>query len=637
MNCSPGRTIKLILLIMAFSVIYQVKTSGQNHISPPTEILYPVLHDTSPPLSEMPALDNAKRINRGETEVPNQNYALFIQQRNALTESATVPDPVLQSESASFMQNSTIVNIDGIENSVMINPPDPVGDVGVNYYIQAVNINFAVYSKSGSLLYGPAALKTLWQGLGTYTSDGDPVVLYDHLADRWIISQFSLPNYPNGPFYELIAVSQTPDPLGAWYRYAFKFDNMPDYPKFGLWPDGYYMAANMYTSGTNALKGPAAIVLERDSLLVGKKGRMILFQCEKADEPLLPADFDGPAPPAGTPGYFLSTSDGAAGADDKLKLYTLHADWKNPANSALTGPTAISIATFDGNMCNGDQNCIPQAGSTRRLDPLSRYLMNRLQYRNFGTHHVLMANHTVDVDNTDHAGIRWYELRSSGTNWSVYQQGTYAPDTNHRWIGSIAMDGTGNIALAYSVSGKGMFPSIRATGRRAGDPAGQMTFQEQTIMEGGGAQNDGTYRWGDYSCLTVDPVDDNTLWYTNEYYATTSLQNWKTRIASFRINELPVGISEKPGVVANYAFGLNNYPNPFENSTIISWQLRKGSHVVLKVFDFMGREIRTLVNENQAPGSHHATFNAEALQSGVYYYQLNINGKFETKKMIILK
>jgi hypothetical protein len=528
------------------------------------------------------------------------------------------------------------VNIDGMGNVSDVIPPDPAGDIGANHYIQATNINFAVYSKTGGLLYGPASLSSLWQGFpGGYTSDGDPVVFYDHLADRWIITQFSLPNYPNGPFYELIAVSQTSDPLGAWHRYSFQFSKMPDYPKFGVWPDGYYMSANLYSSGSGNWAGPAAIVLERDSLLAGKIARMKIFELGTDRQPLLAADLDGPLPPAGSPGCFLSVNDDPANANDHLELFTLQTDWANPANSVLTGPQSIPVAVFDGNMCNGSASCLPQAGTSSRLDALSRYLMQRLQYRNFGTYQVLMANHTVDVDVTNHAGIRWYELRTTGTDWSVYQQGTYAPDTNHRWMGSIAMDGAGNIALAYSITGKGIYPSIHATGRRSGDAPGYMSLAEETIIAGTGAQKDLSSRWGDYSCLTVDPADDRTFWYTNEYYSVTSNKDWKTRIASFTIDSLPVEVSESPGKYKSSLFNLRNYPNPFSRSTCITWRSGVKSHTLLCVYDVMGNIIKIPVNEDTEAGEHKVYFDGSKLAEGVYYYQLRADGKVETRKMIL--
>ncbi len=607
----------------------------QNTVVHPTEIIIQNAHDISPPLSNLPLIPVGEKKQKHKGEIPNQNYSLIFNEINRFTETTSGRDPLLQVSEGTMAPVNTIVNVDGISATQGYIPPDPAGDIGTDHYIQATNLHFAVYSRAGALLYGPAALSTLWQGFPGYTSDGDPVVLYDHLADRWIITQFSLPNYPNGPFYELLAVSQTPDPLGAWHRYSFQFSKMPDYPKFGVWPDGYYMSANMYSSGSGNWAGPAAIVLERDSLLAGKTARMTVFELGTDRQPLLPADLDGSLPPVGSSGYFLSVNDDPANMNDHMDLFSLQTDWANPANSVLAGPQSIPVAVFDGNMCNGSASCLPQAGTSSRIDALSRYLMQRLQYRNFGTYQVLMANHTVDVDATNHAGIRWYELRASVTDWSVYQQGTYAPDTNHRWMGSIAMDGAGNIALAYSITGKGIYPSIHATGRRSGDVPGYMSLAEETIITGTGAQKDLSSRWGDYSCLTVDPQDDRTFYYTNEYYAVTSNKDWKTRIASFTIDNLPVGISEKSVKNGPSLFNLRNYPNPFSSSTSITWRSDVKSHTILCVYDVMGKVIEIPVNEDTEAGEHKVYFDGSKLAEGVYYYQLRVEGMVETRKMVL--
>lgn len=609
---------------------------AQQIVVHPAEINYPLFHDVSPPLSDLPQLQPVSGRDREEKEIPNRNFSLIYSELNGPVQKNGLYDAVLQNSPGILSPVSTIINREGISNNCGCIPPDPSGDVGVNNYIQAVNLSFAIYSKAGELQYGPASLSSLWQGFpGSYTSDGDPIVLYDHLADRWIITQFSLPNYPNGPYYELLAVSQTPDPLGAWHRYSFKFTKMPDYPKLGVWPDGYYMSVNLYSSGALNYTGPAAIVLERDSLLAGKTARMTVFELGSDMLPMLPADLDGQAPEAGKSGLFLSVTDEPAGSTDHLNLYSLHANWTDPSNAVFSGPQSINTAEFDASLCNGAQNCIPQPGTSRRLDPLTRYLMHRLQFRNFGNYQVIMANHTVDADGTDHAGIRWYELRTSDTIWSVCQQGTYAPDTNHRWIGSIAMDGMGNIALAYSVSGKGMYPSIHATGRRSGDIPGYMSIAEEPIMSGTGAQNDASSRWGDYSCLTVDPVDNKTFWYTNEYYLTTSTMDWKTRIASFSIDNLPVGISQNSASQKSSVFMLKNFPNPFWKSTNICWHLEHSAYITLDVYDYTGSIIRKIVDEKMNAGEHQVGFDASSLPAGIYFCQLRAGGMVETRKMIV--
>jgi len=599
-----------------------------------------VHHDTSPILRDMPMLPPGHRNERWENEeVPNMSPFLLWKQSTNLDGTSADNDPVVQSSHGRWSPNPAILNYEGINNISGLLPPDPNGDVGNDHYIQTVNLSFAIYTKAGELIFGPAGLGTIWQGMpGSYTSDGDPIVLYDHLADRWVISQFSLPNYPNGPFYELVAVSQTGDPTGAWHRYAFQFNKMPDYPKLGVWPDGYYMSAKMFNSGSLNWAGSGAIVLERDSMLTGNSARMLFFQMDQSVRALLPADLDGQAPPSGSPGLFMSTVDGdISSGEDRLEIYTLHTDWVNPDNSVLSEPETVATEPFDSDMCNWSTNCIPQAGVNYRLDALSSLLMSRLQYRNFSTYETMVVNQTVDADGTNHAGIRWYELRNTGPGWNIWQQGTYAPDSCHRWMGSAAMDGQGNLALAYSVSGAALYPSVRATGRRFTDPPGQMTYQEEHIIDGGGAQTYVEGRWGDYSMLSVDPVDDETFWYTNEYYASTSSLNWQTRIASFTINDLQVGDTDLVSGSNKSVFLNQNSPNPFSNETVISWQLAKGSWQMLKVYNIVGNEVATLVNNYMPAGKQSVEFYAERLPDGIYFYQLHANGIVETRKMIIMK
>ncbi len=625
------------LIILSLIVPFRATGFAQTIVRHPAEILLPVAYDVTPPLAAMPIIQEDDRNLHGEREVPNQGFSYLFNPNQDFAKSLPEPDPVLQAAPGPYQTNSTLVNRDGIGNYLGYIPPDAVGDIGTNHYIQAVNAAFAVYSKSGAVLYGPVSLATLWQGFPLpHTSDGDPVVLYDHLADRWLITQFSLPNFPFGPFYELIAVSTTSNPLGSWYRYSYKFNTFPDYPKLGVWTNGYYMSVNMYaTAGDGGIwMGPAAIELERDSLLNGKAGRMVIFQLGVNDNHMLPADLDGPPPGAQTPGLFLGADD-QPGTNDRLVLYKLTNNWLTPQNAKFTGPAYINVAPFDGNLCNDAQACIPQAGTSGKLDPLSRRMMNRLQYRNFGSYKVLMANHTVDVDGSDHAGVRWYELRASDTTFSVYQQGTYAIDANHRWLGSIAMDGNGNIALGYSVSGSTMFPAIRATGRRAGDPPGQMSFMEEQIIAGGGVQTSTINRWGDYSCLTVDPVDDRTFWYTNEYYASSGFDTWKTRIASFTIDNLPV--SNKKYTETGYAFNLKCYPNPVTKLATINWNLKTEGFVELNIYDFTGRKTETLVHSDMVPGINQVVYDASDLPAGMYFCQLRVNGVAESIEIIIAR
>lgn len=394
------------------------------------------------------------------------------------------------------------------------------------------------------MLYGPANVNTLFAGMGGVcetTNDGDPIVLYDHLADRWLVSQFALPNYPRGPFYECIAISQSPDPTGAWYRYQFLVSNtkMDDYPKLGVWSDGYYMTVNQFNQGTLTWGGAGVVVFERDKMLKGQTARMIYFDLYGTDPNLggmLPSDLDGPAPADGTPNYFVQIDDNAWGySPDQIQLWQFKTDWSITSNTKFTKVGALPVTAFDSNMCGGSRNCIPQPGGTK-LDAIADRAMFRLQYRNFGAHQTLAFNHTIDVNGNDLAGVRWYELRNTGGGWSMHQQGTYAPDATNRWMGSVAINSQGEYAIGFSASSTSVYPSIRFTGREPSDPLGQMTLGENTIVAGTGFQTHSSGRWGDYSQMSVDPLDDCTFWYTAEYYATpNSSAGWQTRIGSFKL------------------------------------------------------------------------------------------------------
>lgn len=495
-------------------------------------------------------------------------------------EAAEVLDPVVQSFAPTPKTPAPATAFEGIRNAdniavtgFSILPADPVGDVGPNHYVQAVNNLFKVFSKTGTGLLGPMPISDLFTGFGgpcEDTNDGDAIVLYDHLADRWLISQFALPTDPSNPnifvppFHQCIAISQSGDPTGAYHRYDFAMPNnkFNDYPKFGVWPDAYYMSDNQFTG--NSFDGVGVFAFERDKMLLGDPASYIYFDLDIVDPliySMLPADLDGPAPPAGTPNYFAyftSRSPFFGDPQDGLRIFNFHVDFATPASSTFTehGGSPLATAPFDPVLCPAFYECIPQKGTNVKLDSLPDRLMFRLQYRNFGTHESLVTNHTVDAG-SGHAAIRYYELRATppGGNFMINEQATYAPDANHRWMGSAAMDSTGNIAVGYSVSGANLFPSIRYAARLATDPPGGLFQGEATLQAGGGAQLSNTSRWGDYSALSVDPAEDCTFWYTQEYYPTTSQRGWQTKIGSFRlpgcIHDLAViKITAKPVVKA---------------------------------------------------------------------------------------
>ncbi|MDQ6788787.1 MAG: hypothetical protein M3033_18450 [Acidobacteriota bacterium] len=421
-------------------------------------------------------------------------------------------------------------------------PPDTNGAIGATQYVQWVNEAYAVYSKTtGARLAGPINGNQLFQALGAThqcaaTNDGDPIVQYDKANNRWVLTQFAVTNGATKGYYQCIAVSQTSDATGAYNLYAYKEPNFNDYPKFGVWADGYYATYNMFNG--NTFTGARLCAYDRAKMLTGAAANEQCFQLTSSYGGVLPADLDGNiAPPAGAPEYFVNFG------SNSLNTWKYHVDFTTPANSTLTGPTVTTVAAFS-EACAG-QTCIPQAGTTQQLDSLGDRLMYRLAYRHFADgHEAMVVNHSVNPGTGPVSGVRWYELRisavtppmppSSGGTPSLFQQGTYAVGSDSRWMGSIAMDKVGNIGLAYSVSSGSINPSIRYTSRVPTDGLGTMGA-ETSIIAGTGSQLATLSRWGDYSALTVDPVDDCTFWYTTEYLKTSGTFNWSTRIASFKL------------------------------------------------------------------------------------------------------
>lgn len=440
------------------------------------------------------------------------------------------PDPVLQGQISSSRSTATInKNFAGVTNLNGVAPPDTDGDVSDNYYFQMINLSFAIYDKNGNLLMGPFDNQTIWEGFDDgqpydNANDGDPIVLYDEYSDRWLVSQFAV-NTSNNSYYELVAISTTNDPTGSYYRYAFEFTNMPDYPKFGIWADGYYLAVNQFANAATWAGGGISI-LDRDAMINGDPtATMVFFNLGTSYGSLLPADCDGATlPPAGSPNYFMNLG------TNSLRIWEAHVDWTNTDNSTVTLKQTLSTASF-----SYSGIVISQKGTTQTLDNLADRLMYRMQYRNFGTHQVLMANHTVNAG-SGQAGIRWYEIRKTTGNWSIYQQGTYAPaDGIGRWMASVAMNGNGDIGIGYSASSSTLYPSIMCAGQTAGAPQGLGVLDvSETTIKAGAASQTGVSRWGDYSMCSVDPSDDQTFWFTTEF--TSGSWNWKTQIASFSLD-----------------------------------------------------------------------------------------------------
>ncbi len=446
---------------------------------------------------------------------------------------------------------SPLVSFDGPSNLAGVSPPDPVGDIGPIHYVAMSNLYFAIYDKAGALLYGPAANNTLWAGFGgdcQTNNSGDPIVIYDQLADRWVLTQFT----SSGPtYYNCVAVSQTPDPTGAYYRYAFSTGaNFPDYPKYGMWPDALYISTREFAGASFA--GVGAYAVNRAQLVAGNPApQVISFLVPPGGTPynvgdgLLPSDMDGINPPApGSPNYFMGSMDNGGGygaPQDALTLWKFFADFVTPANSAFLLAATIPILPYDTvpAFCSG-RSCVPQPGTANKIDSLAyrQRPMNRLAYRNFGSHESLVTNQSVEASATM-SGIRWWEIRDPNGVPTLYQEGTYAPGTVdgiHRWMGSIAQDSAGNMALGYSASdGTSTYPSSWFTGRLAADPPGIMNQGEASFINGTGSQT-GSQRWGDYTSMNIDPIDDCTFWYVNEYLPTTSSVGWRLRIGAFKFN-----------------------------------------------------------------------------------------------------
>lgn len=439
-----------------------------------------------------------------------------------------------------------LVNRDG-QGFTGVYPPDVSGDVGGGYYMQAINSSggavYTVYNTSnGSVAAGPFSMSTLGSGGQCATGLGDGVVVYDQIANRWVLTEFS-----NAGNNLCIYLSAGSSPVSTtWTRYAFTAPGFPDYPKWGVWPDAYY-------AGTNE-SSPALYAFDRTKMLAGQAATMQRKTVTKLSglgfQMVQPASFNGTTPPpAGAPGIFVRQNDDERNNvgsnnpnEDYLEMFAYKVDWTTPANTTLTGPVRIAESEFDSKFTVSGFGAIAQPGTTRTLDPLLEVVMMPYHYRNFGTYESLVGNHVVRLNTTSNqAGIRWWEMRRTGgiaNPWTLYQEGTYAPADSggqiSRWMGSIAMDASGNIALGYSVarSSPAVYPGLRYVGRLASDPLGVMTMSETSLIEGSASQTNYD-RWGDYHHMSIDPTDGCTFWFSGEYRGAS---NWATRIGSMRFD-----------------------------------------------------------------------------------------------------
>jgi hypothetical protein len=552
-----GRVLAVSALAVATLAVLAVGGASAAQVAPSpgdaaAVVTREVAHDVSPPLRAITPILPNPAIGRVKPLLPTVPPPAG--EPEGALQSAPIP-PALATTATAFPGlgvGLTDSNGNVVTQDAWI-PPDTNGAAGASQYVQVVNQEFGVFDKTnGSLLYPPsidmaAGLNTLWSnfvfdgpsGPDSYCEKygyGDPIVVYDQMAQRWIFTQFAFnsdlgtaPFVAKPPYYQCFAVSDGSDAAtSSYYRYAFSFSTFPDYPKLGVWPDAYYYSANGYNRLVS-FSGAIACAFDRASMLNGAAATAQCFYLSKKVASLLPSTLDGSTlPPAGAPNYFLGLAKGA------LSLWRFHVDFANPVNTSFTGPSSLPVASYTP-ACNGG-SCIPQKGTSQLLDSLGDRLMYRLAYRNFvNDHEALVVNHSVSAAGS--VGVRWYELRKSTGDWGVFQQGTYAPDANFRWMGSIAMDAVGNIALGYSESSSAIYPRIAFAARAPIDGLGALE-PEMVITYGGGSQT-GYDRWGDYSSMSIDPVDDCTLWYTNEYLPATGSFNWSTTIAHFTLPGCP--------------------------------------------------------------------------------------------------
>lgn len=448
------------------------------------------------------------------------------------------------------------------------NPADATGDVGLKYYIHSINglegAVFSAYDKiTGSIVSGPIDMDSLGSD-SCADGAGQSIVLFDEMAERWLMSELS-----STGSHLCVYISQTSDPIvGGWFAYSFAAPTFVDYPKYGIGADAYYVGTNEAT--------PAMYALDRNAMLAGNDASMVRIAADSLAgfdfQIMQPVDHEGSVDmPAGTPGYFLRHRDDEIHNSntndpikDYLELWQMQVDWDNPSNSTFTKVVDLEIAEFDSDLCGLDSvGCFPQTGTYPDLASLREVVMFRAQYRNFDSYETIVGNFVTDVNGTDQGGIRWFELRRENGSWNLHQEGTYAPDDKNRWMGSIAMDKAGNIALAYSWTSlwRNDLPGLRYTGRLGSDPLGVMTEAESVIVHGYGG-NDSSL-WGGFSHLALDPVDECTFWYTNQW--ASDWPQWQPHISSFKFDhcgEGSIGNNQPP--VASFTYVCDGYHCDFD-------------------------------------------------------------------------
>ena len=581
------------------------------------EILGPLSQGvTKPSISEalsvkrlIPAKDDAKEVNpknrAANRVVPGKGFPKGI-------------DAALQEKSGAVPMKQSEVSFDAARLNV--NPTDPTGAAGPNHYVHAFNSGFSIFDKQGNVLVPPTDLESLG---GEFTGErlGDPIVLYDQFADRFLITQYAgCPALPRKPCSNrqdpsnalLVAVSRGPDPINdGWYTYRFPTGTFPDYPKYFVWSDGYYVTTNKDPDNPDISE--VVFVLEREQMLIGQPAKHVGFPLPgvRNNGFYSPAAFNATGhqmPPPGNMPVIYFQDDSWDGVNvDHLKMWEVNVDWTNIQNSTIRESQELTPyegltpfkSTFDG----GGFSNLPQPFGNPDLDALQGAMMYPTSYRRFETHNSVVFNFVVDVNPSlaEHAGIRWYELRQNGENepWFIYQEGTYAPDLSDRWCGSINMDKHGNIGLGFTLMDDNpnspILPTLKFTGRYAHDPLNVMTLKEVTIVESTSPNEPGTYdsgtRYGDYAHTSLDPVTDEIFWYTGEYFEPND--NQVNHVATFQISprfSTDVGVTEiiapiSSTLTANEEITvlIRNFGSESQTNFPVSFQLNNGA-VVTETF-----------------------------------------------------
>ena len=429
--------------------------------------------------------------------------------------------------------------------ATLVAPPDTVGDVGRDHYVQMFNLLTEIFDKEGNSVLGPFPTSAFFAGMGgncAISDDGDPVVLYDEETDRWMVSQF-LASFQDGL---CIAISTSGDPTGSYNQYEFDFTGIgfPDYPKFGFATGALNVMVNLFTP----FQGSALGAIDKAEMLSGVPATMVLFTGGE-DAGLafgwIPGDNDGPVFDNTLPTFFTTLG----GSGDSIFVVELTPDWTTPENTGLDLVAIIPVSPWDSTLCGAARGrCVDQPGSGTGsfpnnitfLEGITDRMMHRGQTRDLGKRKQAILSHTVDVDGSGKAGVRWYELwNHKDRGWTLKKENTFSPDSDHRWMGSIAMTASGSTCLGYSISSQSTYPSIGITGRKG--TSNHMNIKELVAFDGNIAANvqTRTARWGDYSAMSIDPVDD-TCWYTTEFAKPNSFIGeqfgWGTQIIHFDVN-----------------------------------------------------------------------------------------------------